>query len=319
MAISIYRETNRSKGFTVSSNEVSNRTDLSICAKALYAYIIMLPDDWKIIKSEIFSHFMEGRDCLNNGFNELIKHGYIKSQKIKEKGRFAGYDYTFYETIDIRKKADLLSNQGELPYTEIPQADIPSTEKPYTEIPASGKPKLLNTYELNTELLTTEKQTTNSYQRKDEKITLQSPSQPVEKTDKKYKEFTAKSRKPKETKPRDEIRDYINERLIEYSKTYINPAKENKNLIRAADGVRIKATAENIDPLDMARYLCDTFVNMHNQGNAYWSELTPSIMLARLENLYSLWKNKPGRPMTTAFRTLNINRGEDLGSSMRII
>lgn len=76
---SINRIKNKTENFTIVSNEIFQRSDVSARAKGIYAYIMTLPDDWKIYKQEIFTHFSEGKNALDSAFKELEKLGYISS------------------------------------------------------------------------------------------------------------------------------------------------------------------------------------------------------------------------------------------------
>lgn len=125
MAERIIKVANKTENFTISANEVPRRNDLSARAKGIHSYLMTLPGDWKLYKEELYQHFTEGRDAINTAFKELEKAGYIKKTRLKENGRFAGWDYSVYETSTING----LSEHGK-----------PAHGKPYTE-----NPQLLNT------------------------------------------------------------------------------------------------------------------------------------------------------------------------------
>jgi hypothetical protein len=138
---SINRIKNKTENFTIVSNEVFKRNDVSARAKGLYAYIMTLPDDWKIYKQEIFTHFSEGKNALDSAFKELEKLGYITKEKTKnEKGQFVGWDYTIYESATEDIETDRMENR-------------------VSDLPTSVNRQLLNTDSLqNTEKQSTEKQ-----------------------------------------------------------------------------------------------------------------------------------------------------------------
>ena len=54
---SIQRIKNKTENYTIVSNEIFRRSDVSARAKGVYAYIMTLPDDWKLYKSELYKHF----------------------------------------------------------------------------------------------------------------------------------------------------------------------------------------------------------------------------------------------------------------------
>ena len=138
---SINRIKNKTENFTIVSNEVFKRNDVSARAKGLYAYIMTLPDDWKIYKQEIFTHFSEGKNALDSAFKELERLGYISKEKAKnEKGQFVGWDYTIYESATEDIETDRMENR-------------------VSDLPKSVNGQLLNTDSLqNTEKQSTEKQ-----------------------------------------------------------------------------------------------------------------------------------------------------------------
>lgn len=65
---------------------------LSLKAKGLYSYLFSLPEDWKVYKTEIVKHFLDGKDSMNGAFKELTENGYLISKTIKntKTGKFQG-------------------------------------------------------------------------------------------------------------------------------------------------------------------------------------------------------------------------------------
>jgi hypothetical protein len=94
----------KSDNYSVIYNECFQNPELSARAKGIFAYLMTLPDDWKIYKRELSKHFKEGRDALNSGFEELEACGYItKKPERGTDGRLGGWDYTVYESTDLLK------------------------------------------------------------------------------------------------------------------------------------------------------------------------------------------------------------------------
>ena len=82
-------------------------TFLSWQAKGLHSYIMGLPEDWKLYLSDLENRSSDKRDCTANCLNELIAYGYAQRVRLyAERGRFAGYDYTIYESAqaEIRER-----------------------------------------------------------------------------------------------------------------------------------------------------------------------------------------------------------------------
>ncbi|VXB52702.1 conserved hypothetical protein [Exiguobacterium sp. 8H] len=71
---------------------------LSAKAKGLLAYILSLPNDWILYKSELTRHFTDGKDSIRTALKELESKGYITQEEIRdEKGRIMHHNITVYE------------------------------------------------------------------------------------------------------------------------------------------------------------------------------------------------------------------------------
>lgn len=75
--------------------------NLSWKARGLLAYLLSLPDDWKVYEKELISHTTDGKDSTRSAIQELIKAGYIiRTRQHNSEGKFAGYEYKILETIE---------------------------------------------------------------------------------------------------------------------------------------------------------------------------------------------------------------------------
>lgn len=74
-----------------------NENRLSLKAKGLLAYLLSLPDNWKIYIKELEKHHKDGRESISTAINELIKYKYMHRIRVREKGQFKGYCYKVYE------------------------------------------------------------------------------------------------------------------------------------------------------------------------------------------------------------------------------
>jgi len=123
----------KTDNYSVISNEVARRRDISARAKGVFYYLMTLPDDWKIYKTELRKHFTEGRDAIDKALKELGAAGYlVVTQKKDEKGKFVENEYTVYESV-IKSKEPVDGN-------------------PFTENPLTGKPFTDNPHVLNTDI-----------------------------------------------------------------------------------------------------------------------------------------------------------------------
>ena len=92
-------EKNKENPYLMLNKTSLNDKKLSWKAKGLHAYLMSLPDDWKIYIEELMTHAKDARDSTRTAVNELIDAGYIKRTDIKdERGRFCGKEYIVYET-----------------------------------------------------------------------------------------------------------------------------------------------------------------------------------------------------------------------------
>lgn len=133
MANYIRKKRHESK-FTTLPNSIF-RAKMSLQATGLLCYLLHLPGDWKIRKTELFNNFKNGRDATIKAFNELILSGYIEEEPQRTKtGKFSGNDYFVYDEPYF--KAPITENQETVqkqPYFGKPITEKPLTEKPFTE------------------------------------------------------------------------------------------------------------------------------------------------------------------------------------------
>jgi len=90
--------TYKNKNFTTMSNKHLKDTNLSWKAKGILSYLLSLPNDWKLYKSELENHATDGRTSTSSGIDELIENGYVvKIQNRDNDGKFQGVEYHIYE------------------------------------------------------------------------------------------------------------------------------------------------------------------------------------------------------------------------------
>lgn len=92
----------KNDSYTTICNTALRDKNLSLQAKGLFAYIMALPDTWKIYVKEIQNHSTNGKDSHRTAFTELLKHGYLIKKQIRtEDGRMDGTEYTLIENPEI--------------------------------------------------------------------------------------------------------------------------------------------------------------------------------------------------------------------------
>ena len=93
--------------YTIISNTATRDSRLSWKAKGLLAYIMGLPEDWKINIADLATKSKDGRDATAKALNELIEMGYaVRKRLIGENGRFEGYCYTVTDIPETDITAD---------------------------------------------------------------------------------------------------------------------------------------------------------------------------------------------------------------------
>ncbi len=124
------------------------RSDMTMRAKGLLAYLMSLPHDWVIHRTELVSHFKDGKDAVFAALNELIDLGYVVRQQGRgTKGKFAEVNYTASDVL-----------------LSLPQTDLPVADKPVTDLPVTVNPHLQrNTIQSNSN---TKKDSTNTSERR---------------------------------------------------------------------------------------------------------------------------------------------------------
>ena len=69
--------------------EVLNNNTLSLKAKGLYAIICLNTFD-SITLDKLCEYSSDGRDSTTNARKQLVKHGYLKNERIRKDGKFCG-------------------------------------------------------------------------------------------------------------------------------------------------------------------------------------------------------------------------------------
>lgn len=142
--------------FTILSNEFLRDENLSLKAKGLLAYILSLPDDWKIYFEEVADHHRDGTRAVRTAWKELEALGYAKNTKVlDEKKNFkewikevADYRFTDVQNAHVRsvdtQSAD--AQKSKLLKTNTPNTNRPITDK---QIKSSSKSELISFWEEN--------------------------------------------------------------------------------------------------------------------------------------------------------------------------
>jgi len=122
----------REHNYTVISNKVYDKNQLSWQAMGMLGYLLTKPDDWLVIVSELVNVTKEtakptGKEGVYNILKELRDKGFIVVQKNSD----GSTNYTVYD--------EPLPNQAE------PNQGKPNQGKPNQAEPNQAEPTLLNT------------------------------------------------------------------------------------------------------------------------------------------------------------------------------
>lgn len=111
--------------------------NLSWRARGLLAYLISLPDDWKISVSHLKNVYQgnrkgNSRDSIYDILKELEECGYLKKeQEQKTGGLFGKVNYVVFESKQPVEKKEKPVKQAKLK-NKVPLTDKPLTDKPFT-------------------------------------------------------------------------------------------------------------------------------------------------------------------------------------------
>lgn len=106
--------------FVVVTNDVAQKSELSLEARGMILLMGSRPQGWKFNKAELMENAGIGRDKLNRIFKELINWGHLAVvQNHDKEGKFVDADYHFF------------TNSEQNPaFINLPRTDLPYTDEP---------------------------------------------------------------------------------------------------------------------------------------------------------------------------------------------
>ena len=134
--------------YTKVANQGWEDATLSLKAKGLFAYLVKLPEGWKIRIGEIAKHHRDGYDSVHSALNELLAAGYLERfGRSRDKGKVGDWQYHINTGLQPDKEKPVQENpvqvkpDGEnLVQVDLPQAQIESAIEPNRENPVQVKP-----------------------------------------------------------------------------------------------------------------------------------------------------------------------------------
>ena len=92
------------KNYTMIQNEIAQNSNLSFEARGLLMCMLTFPDDWRFSLNGLINLTGKGRVTVQKYIKELTDAGYLKKEKIRDKGgHFVSYDWIVCESTEILK------------------------------------------------------------------------------------------------------------------------------------------------------------------------------------------------------------------------
>ena len=96
----------KSKNYSIISNEILRRKDLSLKAKGLMSLILSLPDSWDLTVNGLVAIVKESKNTVYTILKELNKFGYVERKRIVDNtGKVVKWELIIYEN-PLTKKPD---------------------------------------------------------------------------------------------------------------------------------------------------------------------------------------------------------------------
>ncbi len=137
---------NKENPYALISKSLLRDNRLSAKEIGIMAYLLSLPDHWRISNKELAKHFRGGLDSIKSGIAMLVKLGYIeKTQNRLPGGKFGPIEMLVHEEPIMN--LEILATPKVSPRVEKPLAGKPSTENP----PLVNTQDQVNTYSIKTD------------------------------------------------------------------------------------------------------------------------------------------------------------------------
>ena len=97
----------KSKNFSIISNEILKNKKLSLKAKGLMSLILSLPDNWDLTVNGLVEIIKESKNTIYTILKELNRFGYVERERITDSsGRVVKWELIIYES-PLTKKQEL--------------------------------------------------------------------------------------------------------------------------------------------------------------------------------------------------------------------
>jgi len=94
----------KSKNYSIISNEILRRKDLSLKAKGLMSLILSLPDSWDLTVNGLVEIVKESKNTVYTVLKELNKFGYVERNRVTNlSGKVVKWELLIYEQPHTKK------------------------------------------------------------------------------------------------------------------------------------------------------------------------------------------------------------------------
>jgi len=94
----------KSKNYSIISNEILRRKDLSLKAKGLMSLILSLPDSWDLTVNGLVEIVKESKNTIYSILKELNKFGYVERNRVTNlTGKVVKWELLVYEKPPTKK------------------------------------------------------------------------------------------------------------------------------------------------------------------------------------------------------------------------
>lgn len=142
--MTVLRIHKKQQNFVILDKTCLNDESLSWGAKGLHAYLISLPDNWKVRVSDLKERARNGRDAVRGLLCELEQAGYIQKSTHRDdaSGRFGGVEYLVLEIPEPKDQEKM--PEPKKPFSVKNEQKTPSPENPSLVSPEAGNPSPVN-------------------------------------------------------------------------------------------------------------------------------------------------------------------------------
>ncbi len=147
-----FRNKKRVNHFVQIDKNMLSDSKISWKAKGILAYLLSKPDGWITYLVDIEKQSTDGRDSVRAGVKELLEAGYLERKRVREGGKFRGWEYSVYEYPNVSESTE--NGLSEIGKAEYGKSDVGLSE--------DGKPATSNNNLSNNDLRNNEL-TNNNY------------------------------------------------------------------------------------------------------------------------------------------------------------